>query len=88
MTRIPREKAWDSTLALLADGYTFISERCRRHGSDVFETRLMLQPVFCMLGEEAARVFYEPDRLTRVGVRKQSIQISVAFPEPICRAQP
>jgi fatty-acid peroxygenase len=75
MTRIPREKAWDSTLALLSDGYTFISERCRRHGSDLFETRLMLQPVFCMLGEEAARVFYEPDRFTRVG----------AMPKPTVR---
>lgn len=67
MSPIPREEALDSTLALLSEGYRFIANRCRRLGSDVFETRLMLQPVFCMLGEEAAEVFYEPDRFTRVG---------------------
>jgi len=49
------------------DGYTFISKRCRHYGSDIFETRLMLQKVICMMGEEAASVFYHADRFTRVG---------------------
>ena len=44
-------------LALAADGYEFILKRSRHHGSDVFRTRLMLQPFLCMTGEEAARVF-------------------------------
>lgn len=35
-------RSLDSTLALLADGYTFIAKRCRRYESDIFETRLML----------------------------------------------
>lgn len=65
--QIPRDRALDSTLGLLADGYTFISKRCRSHGSDVFETRLMLQKVVCMQGEEAAEVFYAPERFTRKG---------------------
>ncbi len=65
MASIPRDKGPDSTLALLADGYTFIGTRCQRYGSDLFETRLMLQRAVCMTGEEAARVFYEPNRFTR-----------------------
>ena len=55
----------DNSLALLREGYEFIPNRCRRHGTDIFETRLTLQPVTCMSGAEAASVFYDDDRLTR-----------------------
>ena len=65
MTSIPRENTLDSSLALLAEGYTFIQERCRRYDTDLFETRLMLQRAVCMTGAEAARQFYEPGRFTR-----------------------
>jgi len=64
---VPRDPNPDSTLALLREGYVFASNRCRALGSDAFETRLMLRRAVCMLGEEAARVFYEPGRLTRRG---------------------
>lgn len=67
MHGIPRDRAFDSTIALRSEGYLFISNRCRRLGSDVFRTRLMLQPVTCMLGEDAASLFYESGRMTRVG---------------------
>src|SRR3954451_25298901 len=67
MTAFPRDTRLDSTLALLSEGYTFISSRCRRYGSDVFETRLMLRQAVCVLGEDAARMFYVPDRFTRRG---------------------
>jgi fatty-acid peroxygenase len=67
MSKIPREHTLDSTLALLSEGYAFISNRCRRFQSDIFETRLMLRPAVCVLGEEAARMFYEPGRFTRRG---------------------
>jgi fatty-acid peroxygenase len=62
----------DSTLALLREGYAFIPNRCRRHGTDAFETRLMLRKAICMMGEEAAEVFYEPDRFTRKGALPQT----------------
>lgn len=65
MTQIPRDTSFDSTLSLLSDGYRFISKRCQRHGSDIFETRIMLRTAFCTFGEEAARMFYQPDRFTR-----------------------
>src|SRR5215475_9242894 len=52
MSQIPRDNSLDSTPALLSDGYRFISKRCRRHQSDVFETRLMLRKTVCVTGEQ------------------------------------
>lgn len=57
MSCIPRDKSFDSTLALIWDPYHFISKRCRRYGADLFETRLRLQRTICMTGPEAARLF-------------------------------
>lgn len=67
MSHIPRDKSLDSTLALLREGYTFVSRRCRRYRSDLFETRLMLRKAVCIMGEEAARIFYHAGRFTRKG---------------------
>jgi fatty-acid peroxygenase len=64
---IPRDPAPDSTLALLREGYAFVRNRCQRWNTDAFETRLMLSRCVCLLGEEAAREFYQPGRFTRVG---------------------
>ena len=72
MSQIPRDKNLDSTLALLSEGCTFVSRRCRRHRSDVFETRLMLTKAVCMMGREAADVFYELERFTRKGAMPQT----------------
>lgn len=71
-TRIPRDRAPDSTLALLSQGYGFISGRCRRNQSDAFETRLMLRPVVCAYGADAARMFYHPGRFTRRGAMPET----------------
>lgn len=67
-----RALSTDSTLALLFEGYEFIPQRCRRYRSDIFETRLMLTKAVCMTGQEAAEVFYEPDRFTRKGAMPQT----------------
>lgn len=67
MQPIPRDRSLDSTLALLQEGYTFVSTRCARHQSDVFQTRLLLQPTICMRGAAAARVFYDDARFMREG---------------------
>lgn len=40
MPHIPRDKSLDSTLSLLRNPYGFISSRCRRYGTDMFQTRL------------------------------------------------
>ncbi len=57
----------DRTLALLSDGYAFIPRRCQHYRPNIFETRLMLTKAVCMMGQEAAEVFYEPGRFTRKG---------------------
>lgn len=65
MTTIPRDTTVDSTLALLSEGYAFVSNRCNLYGSDAFETRLMLRRAICVRGEEAAALLYDSDRFTR-----------------------
>lgn len=55
----------DCTLALIQEGYGYIGSQCDRLGSDVFRSRLMLQKTLFLRGEEAARLFYDRDRLTR-----------------------
>ncbi|WNO54699.1 cytochrome P450 [Stakelama saccharophila] len=64
---IPADPAFDSTLSFLREGYDYIGNRCRRLGSDIFTARLMLRPVTCIAGEDAARHFYDGEHFTRVG---------------------
>jgi fatty-acid peroxygenase len=67
MPHIPRDKAFDNSLAFLREGYTFISSRCDQLGTDLFRSRIMLTPVVCMRGAAAAAMFYRSGRFTRVG---------------------
>jgi fatty-acid peroxygenase len=60
-----RVKALDDTRAFFAEGYEYISNRCRALDTDVFETRLLLKRATCMRGEEAARLFYGPGNFSR-----------------------
>jgi fatty-acid peroxygenase len=54
---ISHDRKWDSTLALLAEGYTFIAKRCQRYQSDIFATRPISRVAICIMGEEAVQVF-------------------------------
>lgn len=67
MRPIPRDKSFDNTLAMWRDPYRYISSTCRRLESDIFRTRLLLQPAICMTGREAAELFYQQDQLVRHG---------------------
>ncbi|WMT89567.1 cytochrome P450 [Pelagibacterium sp. H642] len=64
-TAIPQLTGFDQTVALLREGYGFISSRCDALGTDIFTTRLMLKPVICVRGAEAAEMFYDGERFTR-----------------------
>jgi fatty-acid peroxygenase len=70
---IIRLKTWDSSLDFLREGYTFISSRCDRLGTDAFRTRLGFRPVVCLRGADAARIFYEDGRFTRAGALPASV---------------
>lgn len=66
MTReLPRDPLPDSTFAFAVRGYLFISERCRRYQSDLFQTQRLFQKTICMLGDEAATLFYDNERFER-----------------------
>lgn len=72
--KMPRDPGLDSTLALAREGYLFISNRCERLGTDVFQTRLALEKTICMRGEDAARVFYDTTRFKRSGAAPSFVQ--------------
>ncbi len=72
MKQAPRDPAFDSTLALLREGYDFISRRCDRLASDLFTTRIMLTKVVCMRGAAAAEMFYGSGRFTRMRAMPQT----------------
>ncbi|MCT8266296.1 cytochrome P450 [Afifella sp. JA880] len=65
MPQMPREHTLDSSLAFLREGYEFVGRRCRDFNSDIFQTRLLGRRFYCTLGEDAAKMFYEPERFTR-----------------------
>jgi len=67
MPDMPREPALDTTLSLLRRPYDYIAERARAHGSDVFETRLLLRRAICMTRAEAAELICDPERFVRRG---------------------
>lgn len=65
MPPIPRVKNIESTLSFISDPYGFVTKQCRIAGTDVFEARLMLRWTLFMSGPEAAKIFYDPELLTR-----------------------
>lgn len=66
-SRLPNTGHLDATLSLLLDPYWFISAQRDRIGSSVFQTRLLLEPTICMVGAEAARLFYDERFFQREG---------------------
>ncbi len=68
MRPLPTLRSLDSTLAVAHDPYRFIARQCDQHAADAFETRLLLQKMICIRGEEAAKIFYDTTHFSRVGV--------------------
>ncbi|MBC9175842.1 cytochrome P450 [Pseudoroseomonas ludipueritiae] len=73
MPAILRAAGVDNTIPFLREAYTFISRRCDGLGSDLFSTRIMLTPVVCMRGADAAQFFYDGGRFTRQGAMPQTV---------------
>jgi retinoid hydroxylase len=53
------------TLAFVQDSFAFFAERRAKHGP-VFKTRLLGEPVVCLMGPEAVGFFYDTRYFTRV----------------------
>src|SRR5215207_9711601 len=77
MGNLPRDSWPDSTLAMGLDPYGYISNQCRRLGTNVFATRLLMQPAICMVGRRAAELFYDPERFQRSGAAPLRLQFSL-----------
>lgn len=74
MSPFPRDSTLDASLALRREGYRFVGTRCRQLGSDGFRTRLLLRPVLCLRGREAAALLYDAERFTRRGAMPKRVQ--------------
>ena len=74
MSTIPEGRSLDSTLALALDGYKFISKRCQRYQSELFQTRLLLEKTICFQGAEAAKIFYDPEKFSRKAAAPKRLQ--------------
>ncbi|ODM44596.1 cytochrome P450 [Cereibacter johrii] len=70
---IPRDPRLDASMALMSEGYRFVSNLCDRMDSDVVTTRLRLREVICLRGGAAARLLYGAEGLTRVGAMPSTV---------------
>ena len=74
MKHVPHDRGLDNTIDLLNEGYMFIKNRVEQYKSDIFETHLIGQKVICMTGEEAAKIFYDPELFYRNGATPKRVQ--------------
>lgn len=73
-SQIPHDKGLDSTLDLLQEGYLFIKNRVNHYQSDIFETHLLGEKVICISGEEATKIFYDPELFYRKDATPKRVQ--------------
>lgn len=71
---IIKDKGFDNTLNLMQEGYLFIKNRTDQYQSNMIETHILGQKVICMVGEEAAKLFYDPERFQRNGAAPKRVQ--------------
>ncbi|WP_261664293.1 cytochrome P450 [Deinococcus sp. Marseille-Q6407] len=67
LSRPPHAPEFDSTLALLSEGYPFFLRRARQLHTPVFGFRLAGVPFKALSGEAAARLFYDEALFQREG---------------------
>ena len=77
MTKIPQDRALDSTLSFLREGYNFLPHRRHRYQSNIFRMRLMGEPAVCLSGAEGAALFYDNNRFQRTGAIPRRIQTTL-----------
>ena len=73
----PRARALDSSLRLLRDPYGYIAQLARGAGSDVVEARILGQRTLCLVGQEAAELFYDPQLFRRAGAAPLPVQLTL-----------
>lgn len=72
--QIAIDKGIDNTVSFLKEGYKYISNRTTRYGRNMFETKLLGGKYFvCMIGKDAAEIFYDNDKFKRRGAAPKRI---------------
>lgn len=66
--KMPKHGGLDHTASVVKKGYKFISEVADSLDTDVFETRLLGQRMYCMRGSAAAELFYDESKFARENV--------------------
>lgn len=74
LKQMPKEKALDSTVGFLKDGYLFILNRMKKNNTDVFTARFLGKKVTFLMGREAAKLFYDEQCFIRKGVAPMRVQ--------------
>lgn len=62
---MPKETGLIENFRLLREGYLYIMNRSDKYGTPVFETNLLGETGICLIGKEAAEIFYDNDRFKR-----------------------
>ncbi len=71
--QMPHEEGFDHSFNFLREGYEFILNRKTKLQSNIFETKILGKNVICLVGEEAAQLFYDTDKFERGGVATKGI---------------
>ncbi|MFD1851440.1 cytochrome P450 [Oceanobacillus bengalensis] len=73
--QIPIDKGFDNSLAMMREGYLYITNRRKRFGRDMFETRLLGgQKAICIAGDEAVKMFYDESKIMRKGAAPKRVK--------------
>lgn len=64
---IPQKNIFTGLLGLYREGYEFIGQTCDELKSDIFCIGLPGLTAICLRGEEAAKMFYDPEKMQRKG---------------------
>lgn len=67
----------DRSLTFLSRPYHFIQRECRRRNTDAFDTSLLLEKTTCLLGADAARMFYSEPALVRHGAAPEPVRATL-----------
>ncbi|MDB8801116.1 cytochrome P450 [Romboutsia sp. 1001216sp1] len=72
--QVPQDKGIDHTIAMSQEAYLFIKNRVDKYQSDIFETHLLGEKAICIVGEEAAKIFYDSELFKRNGAAPKRVQ--------------
>lgn len=71
---MPKETGLIQNFRLLREGYQYIMNRSDKYGTPVFETNLLGETGICLIGKEAAEIFYDNDRFKRENAAPKLVQ--------------